>query len=199
MAKTIEQNKFLDIYAYAQLAAQNPQNQAPILQEMYQKFTEGIIDPLISKILSEAQTAQSHIQAKKMYDATPEDQRGDTKDPGQLNGHLTKSLQTTQEACMTYIQKRSGMISDLTVPQIINYYSDKTGKLILKLPEKITALAKKYTSKLKDLGNSEEEKYLNATIMTLDQYKVNGIINSQLEKSSAENRLKSLEQKLITA
>ena len=126
----------LDTYGYAQLGLTNQSMQNPAMGEMYKAFM-GEHDPLIQKTLSEAAMAKEHIQTKQKYDATPKDQRGDAKDPGQANEYLVKSLEIVNETGIMYTQKRMRMISELTCAQALDYHSDIKGRPSINLADNV--------------------------------------------------------------
>lgn len=187
----------LDSYGFAKLSTGNERVEIGAMRSFYGTVLDKA-DPLISNALDYAEMAKSHLQvkaqydaAKTQYDAAPKDERGEfkLKDPGQLNQELAGSLQSTRGAADLYSEKRLQLMSEMSPAQLLAYNSDSDGKPILEMPKNIQDLLKNSYTPMAKLKNDNNGKILTTAVVTTDNYKIHGILNTQVEKEMAERTL----------
>jgi hypothetical protein len=165
------------------------------MKELYSTFLDER-DPIISQTLQEAQMAKEHIMMKENYDATPEDQRGDMRDPGRINEQLEKSLGKVDQSTMLYSSKRGELYTELTTNQALDYHSGENGNLSVETPGSIVALIKGRSKKIKDLGTEGKDGLALSSLNTIDRYKIHGELNSRVEEGVARQNLQAISSAL---
>lgn len=179
---------YLDTYGYAQLAGGSNRLQISAMGEMYDTFLEEG-DPVINRVLNEASIAKNHLMVKQQYDATPKEKRGDTKDPGALDPALEKSLQTVYGSIELYSGKRMEVMADLTAPELLAYNSQANGNAIVETPKAVKEAILNTAKKLGELGRDGPDGVVGQALMALDDYKIHGILNAEVERKMTKRRL----------
>jgi len=184
----IDTRFYLNTYGYAQLASGSNRLQIAAMGEMYDTFLEEG-DPVIGRVLNEASVAKNHLAMKQQYDATPEDKRGDAKDPGEVDPALVKSLQTVYGAIDLYTGKRMEMMSGMTAPELLAYNSQPNGNAIVETPNVVKEAILTTAKKFGELGRDGSDGIVGQALISLDDYKIHGMLNADVERKMAKQRL----------
>jgi hypothetical protein len=186
---------YLDTCGFAQLSTQAPRVEISAMATMYNRFLSER-DPFIANALSQAELSKLQIQTKQQYDTASKEQKEkhNLKNPGQPDANLAQSLQSLRGAADLYTGKRQELIYEMTPSQMLGYNSNPDGTPIVTMPDNVKNLL---TSSNQAIGKIKDRN-VSAAILSLDGYKIHGLLNSIVENEIAQRNLEAISAELQT-